>query len=204
MADDKREQALIRHVEARQRERCREILEEARVQAQEIVRDAFAEARQRVSGTIAEERELVRRRIRESRARLATLERLRTQRRHAELLTRAEVGLSQALEARWQDAQGRERWVRNVVSQALEVLPRGQWELWHGELWDEATAEAVREQTAERSDIDVRFETKEHIQVGLCVCHEGVVLDATLEGLLAHRDAVRERLLAHLTAVHER
>jgi hypothetical protein len=128
-------------------------------------------------------------------AALATESRLHEQRRFRALLDEAWRRLPVALDALWRDASGRREWTRHVLAGAREELAPGDWSIAYAPGWpEEERREAIEELAAAGYGVDTAMEDA-RMRAGLQVRRGGNVLDGTLHGLLADRNAVGARLL---------
>ena len=195
---DRAMQALLDLIESDRARQCERILGDARAQAQALRAQASAAARQRMRQTFGEQRTRQRDRIAAAEARLATARRLHEQRRLAAWLRLASERLPGALQALWQQQATRASWARAVLGAARTRLPQGTWKIAHPADWSVDEREAAIRDAA--PDAKCRFEPDARIAAGLKVSSGSVVLDGTLEGLLADRSDVEGRLLSSVGA----
>ena len=180
-------QALLGLVESRRARLCEEILGEAHGRAQALRRQASADARARMRQTFEEQRLLRRERIAAAEARLATQRRLHEQQRTAALLRLAWEQLPGELEALWREPATRATWVDGVLAAARPRLPPGTWRILHAADWPEGEQRLLARAFGIEPDAAPRFEADPSIAAGLKVASGGIVVDGTLEGLLADR-----------------
>jgi len=190
------EQALLAVVETSRRkqvgailgeadERARAILKEAHERSRRAVRTAFLEARVR-----AEERMVM------LQARVATARRLHEQHRAAEILAAEWSSLPEALAQRWRDPAARERWATHAARGALGRLPRAGWRIAHPADWPEPERARLAAALAAELDAAPEFVADPSIRAGVRINAGHNVVDATLDGLLADREAIGARLLS--------
>jgi hypothetical protein len=187
--------ALLDLVESDRATRCQAIATEAANTAHALLADARHVARERARAAIADERRRLRDRLAALDAALATESRLHEQRRFRALLDDAWRRLPVALDALWRDAAGRRDWTRHVLAGAREELAAGDWSISCAPGWpEEERRAAIEELAAAGYGIDTAMEDA-RMRAGLQVRRGGNVLDGTLHGLLADRNAVGARLL---------
>jgi len=184
--------ALLETLRADLEQRCRAELDAAAERARSIERAARGEARAKFAA--ARELERQRYELALQRARSAVETRLR-ERAHASgraIVADAWQRLPAALARRWQDADGREDWIRHAVRDARQRLRGTDWQVEH--------APGMSEPEWRRCAADgapaIRFAEDSTLDAGLRIRAEGAVLDATAAGLLADRDRVTAALLA--------
>jgi len=196
---EQRTEALLAVVAEYRSQRCAELLEPARAQAHALAAGALREARRRVRTAIGEERKRLADAIAAAQAKLATERRLVTQRRSTETLARGWDALRTALQARWDDDAGRRAWIEAHLERARSVLsaaePTDGWLLAGPADWPQAERDRVIDALREQSAPAVQFDADAKLTAGFRVQAGHNVLDATLDGLLADRDAVQGRLL---------
>ena len=190
-------QGLLDLVESDRARQCDRLLGEAHERARSLRADARTAARARMRQVFAEQRARRDERLAAAEARLATERRRHEQQRLAAWLRLASDALPSALRALWREDQARSAWACAVLAAARLRLPPGAWRIAHAADWpEEERAQvlhgAVPESTPCTAD--------PRIAAGLKVVCGGIVLDGTLEGLLADRSDFEARLLQHLEA----
>ena len=195
---ERAERALLDLVESDRARLCDGILGEAREQARALRARAYAGACARMRDLFAEQRRRRRERIAAAEARLATARRLHEQQRIASWLRLASAELPQELQALWRRDDARAAWTRAVLAAARVRLPPGRWHIAHAVDWPQEERDRALGELA--TDAMPRWESDPGIAAGLRVTSAGVVLDGTLEGLLADRADVDARLLQHREA----
>ena len=186
--------ALLGLVENDRMRRCGVLLDAARAEAAHTLAQAHADARARMRRTFAEERERHAARIAAANAELATRRRLAEQRRTTSLLAAGWKLLSTELVRRWSDPMPRRLWVEYVVALARSRLPHGSWTLTHPPDWPEAERTAL----AVTLDVPPTFVPRSAHRAGLAIGSAGIVIDGTLDGLMADRNDVAAQLLFEL------
>jgi hypothetical protein len=193
-----REQALLDLVEADRTLRCDKIMSEARASAAATLAAARAEALGRIRSTFASERERRAARVAAAGAKLQTHRRLHDQRRAAALVTEGWLRLPVALRARWQQRQSQRAWVECVIAAARVALPRGTWRIVHAPRWPDEERAALCRSLAAELGASPQLVADDTIQAGLRVAAGRIVIDGTLDGLLADRSEIGAGLLRHL------
>jgi hypothetical protein len=186
-------QALLDLVESDRARLCDQILGEAHERARALRADAGAAARARMRQVFEEQRRRRDERLAAAEARLATERRLHEQRRLAAWLRLASEGLPNALQALWQQDETRSAWARAVLAAARLRLPPGRWRVVHAADWPADERERVL--LSATLEEKTTCEADPGIAAGLKVVCGGIVLDGTLEGLLADRSDFESRLL---------
>jgi hypothetical protein len=179
-------------------------MDRARAEVREILRRAWRRERAHLHTSVEAERTRARALIQAARAERATRERTSGDRRNARLLALAWPRLRALLQARWQDPEGREAWVAQALSTALESLPAGQWTVRHAPDWLAPEAAepciALAELLAKQEAPAPRFTPDQELAAGLIVECGAARLDASLDGLLLDRPRLEARLLALVAA----
>jgi hypothetical protein len=190
--------SLIDLLEADRLARCEAIAREAAQSAHALLAEARKAARARVREAMAVERRRLEARLSALDATLATESRLHAQRRFRALLDEAWRRLPVALDARWRDPAGRREWTRHVLACARAELAPGDWSLAYAPGWPDAERAAAVDELAAAGFTLVAAAEDPRIRAGLQVRRAGNVLDGTLHGLLADRNAIGARLLDEL------
>jgi hypothetical protein len=198
MSLEDRERGMLRLVAEQRDEACRRLLAEAEQAAREILRQTHRKERAHLHRRILEERARIQARIQAVEAERVTRERRQQARSSAGILEQAWPLLQLGLAQRWQDADGRRRWVGRSVRQALGALPAGAWTLRHAPGWPAAEQQAVREQLTRELGVEPQLRSDSTIEAGVIIDSGGACLDASLRGLLADRQRLEARLLALL------
>lgn len=193
------ERALLDLVEADRVERCAAIAREAEDAARALLRDARKSARARVGEAMKVERRRLRDRLSALAAALATEARLHEQRRLRALLDEAWRGLPLALDARWRDAVGRREWTRQILDGARSELECRDWTLTYAPGWPDDERDAAIAELAAAGFHVAAAAQDAAMRAGLQVRCGGNVLDGTLHGLLADRNATGARMLDELS-----
>jgi hypothetical protein len=114
------------------------------------------------------------------------------------VLREAWVRLEAALVARWQSGPTRARWVQHHLERAIAALPALGWEIAHPVSWAAEEREDAVRWLAAHGASGVRTVADASITAGVRIRAGHNLMDATLEGLLADRDAIEGRLLHYL------
>jgi len=201
MTLQQRTQALLDLVEQDRRARCAEIAAQAGQQAAATLAQARAVARKRVREAFAEERSRAQARVAAARAELQTRRRLHEQQQAAAWLAVGWQRLPQALRGRWTDAQARHLWVDAALEDARRVLAPGRWRVVHAAGWPAHEREALAARLQAAAGTAAEFSEDAALGAGLRFLADGNVVDATLGGLLADREAIGASLLGELGAM---
>lgn len=187
--------ALLAAIDEHRRTRCEACVAAARAEACRLRSEAHAAARAKVRAVLAEERERLEAEVASRRARLQTEQRLAVQRGVSALLGEAWPLLRGALEQAWAAPASRLRWASRHLALAAELLPRQGWRICHASgLSREERARLAQPLQARNIDW-----VEDHaLRAGLAIEAGGNLLDATLDGLLAERQALEGRLLVLL------
>ena len=198
MSLDEREHGLVRLVAEQRDEACRRLISEAEESARALLRQTHRKERAHLHRRILQERARIRARIQAVEAERVTRERRQQARSSAGILEQAWPLLQIGLQRRWQDAEGRRRWVGQCVRQALGSLPAGPWTLRHAAGWPASEQQAVREELTRALGVEPQLRSDSIIEAGLVIDSGGACLDGSLRGLLADRHRLEARLLALL------
>jgi hypothetical protein len=191
--------ALLDLVDSDRAKRCEAIASEAAETARALLAEARKAALGRVREAMAKERRRLRERLSALDAALATESRLHAQRRFRALLDEAWRRLPVALDRRWRDAAGRREWTGHVLADARRELPPSDWALAWAPGWTEDERRIALAELAHEGFAIVASAEDPRMRAGLQVRRGGNVLDGTLHGLLADRNAIGARLLAEFT-----
>jgi len=176
--------------------RCRAARERAAAAARTLLRAAHAEARAQVRGALEEARKSAAERVALAEAQGRTRARAARQRLLKAQLEKTRPLLGELLRQSWQDPVRRERWAERYARRALEVLPRGRWQVRHPPEWPRAEQARLAEILSGGS-IQAQLAPDPAIAAGLKFVSGNSLLDATGPGLLADRTAIEARLLFH-------
>ena len=187
--------SLIALVEADRERQCDAIRGEALARASALRRQAQAEARARMREAFEEERARMAAAVGAAQAHLQTRRRLNDQQRAAQVLSLAADRLPAELARRWGDPAARAAWVARVAAAARAALQAGDWRFVHAPGWSAAERDAFMRSAISGAGVRAVFEEDASLQVGLKVAAGGNVVDGTLGGLLADRDAIGAQLL---------
>jgi len=190
------EQALLQVVESSRRKQVDAILGEADGRARAILKEAHERARRAVRTAFLEARVRAEERMVMLQARVATARRLHGQQRAAEILAAEWSSLPAALAQRWRDPVARRLWAEHAARSALGRLPREGWRIAHPADWPEAERAALAAGLAAELGAPPAFVADASIKAGLRINAGHNVVDATLDGLLADREAIGARLLS--------
>jgi len=190
------ERALLEVVDGNYREQVEAILAEAEDRSRVIVRDAHERARRGLRTAYLEARERAEERIITLQARAASRRRLHEQRRAAKILEAEWALLPKALVERWADSGMRHSWTLHAARAALDQLPREGWKIEHPADWMESERSEFEAEVASARVQPPVFAIDASIEAGLRIRAGHNIVDATLDGLLADREAIGARLLS--------
>lgn len=193
MSATDRKSALLALVEDERARQCRAILDSADARATALRAEAHAAARARVRDALAAARERRASAIAAAEARRQTRTRLARQGQASALLTAAWTALPAELERRWRHAPSRRLWIESAVARAVQGIEGGPgWTVRHALGAEDAEMRAA----LAAMPPPVARSIDPALRAGLRISRGGNVLDASLDGLLADRDAVAAALLA--------
>jgi hypothetical protein len=107
------------------------------------------------------------------------------------------------LEARWRDSEHRRAWISAAVRQADLLLSARSWRIEHGKGWLPEEQHELEALAGKRGSRTIGWDSVPQIRAGMRVRCEGVCLDATVEGLLAHHANIESAFLAEYLAAAE-
>jgi hypothetical protein len=189
---------LLDYLERETEAGCRAAAGRAQREAHAILSDAYGEARRRMREAVADERRRLHEELRRAAAEVGTLERLQRQRRQQALLERAMEELRAELIRRWRAPQQRRVWLHSILKQGLTHLPKGDWRVEHGRVWGGEEIALIQAAVLRAGGVQISYRLRASVDAGLLVHAGGVVLDGTIDGLLAYDESIRARLLAYL------
>ncbi len=195
---DAQVETLLDLVERHRAERCNQLLAQAQERRHSLLAQAYGEARARMHEAIVTERRRGNEKLDATRAQLETRARQQQHRTALLLLRQGWELLGQAALQRWKAATQRRLWVRTLLRQAMQLLPRCAWVIEHPPGWDTAECAAQLEAIREHCGVEPQLRADGQMHAGLRICADGACLDGTLEGLLADRDSIEAQLLAQL------
>jgi len=190
-------EVLVREIAQQTKEECGALTTTAEREARAVVADAHASARRRMHEAIVELRREAARRLARARAAAETTARQRTQRRATETIARAWPLLLEALAAQWRDAAGRRAWCDGVARVVRDRITAGMLTIEHPADWPVEEQRDLRSALGRDSDA-VAFTACGDLTAGIRVKAGQATLDATLDGLLADREAITALLLAEI------
>ena len=194
--------ALLQRVNSDREQRCKQMLAKAESEVQEILRLGRAEARANVRRAVAQERSRTAQRLRQAEAGAELDARRRAQSETRKLLESMWTEIAEALEARWRNAEHRQAWVTAAMGQADLLLGTiASWNIEHGSGWLAEERGELEKFAAKRGAHTLKWVHDPALGAGLRIRCEGVSLDATTRGLLAHRANIESAFLAEYLAL---
>jgi hypothetical protein len=189
------ELALLAVVDASRRKQIDAILGKADERARAVLKEAHERARRAVRTALLEARVRTEERVLTLQARVATARRLNEQQRAARILAAEWSSLPETMAQRWRNPASRRRWAEHAARSALDRLPLEQWRIAHPVDWPEPERTALAVFPAAGPGAPPVFFADASIKAGLRINAGHNVVDATLDGLLADRDAIGALLL---------
>jgi len=200
--DPQQDNATLEHllgVVAENREqRCADIRDDALTQASEILRQAHQHNRASMHRHIIALREKYRLRVTAAQARNETRIRKQHHMKDRAVLDTAWPMLHQAIAALWEQPQSRRAWMDAAISIAASTLLEHDWHIEHPRALDEEDREWLQQRRDHNGSSQFTLAANEGIAAGIRIIAHGTIVDATLQGLLQHRQAIEARLLARL------
>lgn len=201
MTVEQRTQALLDLVLADRQARCAAIADDAHERATTLLRQAHAEARTQMRDAFTEERARAAQRLDAARAHLATRRRHAEQQRAAALLAVGLARLPDELRRQWVLPDTRARWIDATLDSALAVLPHTPWRIEHPDDFSQDEREAISARLVSAQQAAPGFAGEARLTAGLRIAANGIVIDASLPGVVADRSAIGARLLGLLEAI---
>jgi hypothetical protein len=202
---DAQVEAMLQRVNRTHQQRCDEMRAAADSQAQEILRSSRAEARANVRKAVAQERLRITQGLRQAEASAELEARRRAQSETRRLLECMWTEIADALEARWRDPEHRRAWVEAALRQADLLLNAStSWRIEHGPGWSPEERSALEQSAAKHNACTAEWTYEPELRAGVRIRSDGVCLDATVQGLLAHRADIESAFLAEYLAVADK
>ena len=190
---------LLAHVAAVRAGKIAAIETAARMESMAIVGTARTKAGERLRATLMDERRQRRAMAKRASGETDAAVRREENRLLKTLLENALFRLEHKLNDMWGDPAVQSRWLGTTLDAALKRLGSGIWRLGHPPEWEQGLADAVLSRMA-GSPPETRLELHPDpgIHAGFRVVHEGAMVDATVNALLADRGALEGMLLGLL------
>jgi vacuolar-type H+-ATPase subunit E/Vma4 len=202
---DAQVEAMLQRVTRSRQERCDQMRAAVDSQAQEILRSGRAEARANVRRAVALERSRIAQGLRQAEASAELEARRRAQSETRRLLECMWTEIADALEARWRDPEHRRAWVEAALQQADLLLgERPSWRIEHGAGWSPEQRSALEKLASKRGARTTEWAYEPELRAGVRIRSEKVCLDATVQGLLAHRADIESAFLAEYLAAADK
>ena len=196
--NDDKVDAMLDMVKDHCAQQCRIIDDVAQAEAHDIIASAHKDARSKVHDVIVEERRIGQRAIDKQRAKIETAKRQNLQDRENAFLDVAWQQLNIDLGKRWLDDAGRKEWLSGIVDQALAHLHPGAWRIEHPHSWSPNELKSDLDRIKAFSGADPEFVSTPDFDIGVRIQANGVIVDATLSGVLADEKEIAAMLLAEL------
>lgn len=188
--------SLLKTLQGRQEERCRELITEAEKQASELLRRSRHEQRERVRQAVEEERKRRELALQQARNRIQAAESQKVQAIYTELLQEAWPELDAALNERWSHTAGRKAWCDMLITEAETTLGPTTWTIEHPDDWSEKDEHWLTRALGARGIPKPSYQIEPSIRAGLKIRRDTACLDGTIDGVLSRRIRVESRLLA--------
>ena len=183
--------------------RRKDLLDKATRDGANLVRRGRTANLHQLRSDIAEERRLHERAVQKERASQATASRQVLQGRDRDRLSRGKELLRDALLNRWRRERSRWQWIETLIGEAADVVESGRWIIEHPSDLTDADLTELSLAVKDVAGNPPELVTTEKLTAGLRIEHSGAVLDASLEGLMAHEDTIEGLLLAEILALVE-
>lgn len=194
MTVETRAESLLSLVESDRHHRREVIFADAHKSASLLLAEAHRKAQARMRTAFLDERRQSTERLHAARARLQTRRRAAAQERAGAMLAAAWQRFPAALRTRWHDPMQRAAWIAHMLTIARRVLPTGAWRIDYAAGWPESERQACAVALRE-AGTDVQFTCVAEIDAGIRIRASSIVIDGTVEGLLADRAEIGARLL---------
>jgi len=194
---------LLGVVKESREKRCAEVRDDAHEKASEIVAQAYTRARARLHRHVSSLRDKYRVRVTSAVARNLSLLRRQNQKNDRAILDVAWPQLRQALLAQWHDTQARSAWLDAAVSKASSTLLSHHWHIEYPSTLDEHELERIKKDFTSGKGKKLKLDARDDIEAGIRIRAHGTAVDASLEGLLQHRDLIEAELIARIKQVDD-
>lgn len=183
--------------------RRKEILDKAGEDAAALARRIRSRNLNHLRSAIAEERRMAELAVQKERASQATVVRQFSHGRDRERLVQGREMLREALQERWREEHSRKQWIATLVGEVADVFAQGRWLVEHPQDLAGDDLESLVSAATDISGSSPELVANEELKVGLRITLAGAVLDASLDGLLAHQEAIEGLLLAQILELVE-
>lgn len=187
---------LLRLLEEAGDRQCQELAGEAEQKIAGIRRKAFSEARQRVERAVEQERKRIAQALARVEAEIETAHRQHVLKHDAKLVTEGRDLLKHSLAERWQHPDARRGWAKALLDLANTVVIARDWQIDCPPDWPDSERQEVVEAASRDCAAKVDVQTCAAMTAGLRLICGGLVVDMSVEGLLADADGIDSALLA--------
>jgi hypothetical protein len=191
-------QHLLGVVNESREKRCAEVRDNAHEKARETIGQAYTRARARLHRHVNTLRDKYRVRVTSAVARNLTLLRKQNQKNDRAVLDVAWPLLREALLAQWDDPQSRRAWLDAAVSKASSSLLNQHWHIEYPSKLDEHELDRIKKDFSSGKGKKLKLIASDDIEAGIRIRTHGTTVDASLEGLLHHRDVIEAELIARI------
>jgi vacuolar-type H+-ATPase subunit E/Vma4 len=187
---------LLQRVTEDQQQRCATARTAAAEQARKIVAAAYAQARRSVHDSTVRERARIEQGLRQAKGSAEIEARREEQKESRFLLGQMGTRLAEALNGRRQEPKQRRDWIIAAMSRAAALVAGRAWILEHGSGWSEHERTELAGWAARHGAISLDWSSNASLVSGLKIRADGVCIDATVDGLLAHRADIESIFMA--------
>jgi len=187
---------LLRMLEEAGERQCDELASKADQKIAGIRRKAFSEARQRVQRAVAQERKRLAQALARVEAEIETAQRQHILKHDAKLVAEGRQLLKQELIARWQHPDARRSWAKALLELSDAVVLGRDWKIDGPSDWPDAERHDVVEIASQKFGAKVEAKTCDVMPAGLKLTSGGLVVDMSVDGLLADKERTDSALLA--------
>jgi hypothetical protein len=104
---------------------------------------------------------------------------------------------------RWRRERSRWQWIELLIGEAADVIESGRWVVEHPSDLTDADLKELSLAVTDVAGSPPELVMMEEMTAGFRIARSGAVLDASLEGLMAHEDVIEGLLLAQILALTE-
>ncbi|MDH5172979.1 MAG: hypothetical protein OEW92_11210 [Gammaproteobacteria bacterium] len=193
---DAQVQRLLDIVETWRKEQCDALADEAQQESRRVIRQAYQSARKNLHEDIQLTRRQISDTLAAARARQHTLMMQQRHKAASGFLETCWNSLADKLHARWRQPESRRQWITKIVSTATALVPATEWLIEHPQDWSSDEQQQLGRQIEARVGGQARFAAVPEITAGIRISTEGAVIDGSLQGLMADRNAIDSVTLA--------
>jgi hypothetical protein len=188
--------SLLRMLEEAGDRQRDELAREAEDKISGIRRKAFSEARQRMERAVVQERKRIAQGLARVEAEIETAQRQHGLKHDAKLVVEGRELLKQALTARWQEPGARQAWAGALLAQSHTVVIAREWRIDCPPDWPESERQEAVDIASRDYGARLEVQTSEAMSAGLKLTSGGLLVDMSVDGLLADTERTDSALLA--------